>query len=768
MYETCFGLNKRPFRALAAGSDVFVGPQTVAIMAALKKSLVAPDTVVVVGGPVGVGKTTLVRRALEAVGDSQVIITVGRMKLGHDEVLELLLEEMGAQLPAGIVQRFTTFRRLLKQHADKGTKVFVVVEDAARVGVDALSELEALTASDAGVSEGANIVLMGDQDMDEVLKTPRLARLRQRLRLRQTISPLSAGELTAYFKHCFRLAGNEFDTLFEPGTSNLLHALSGGLPRMANNLVESVLTSAAESKQDRIGVALIKLIATEEYGLSASQQVPAAAAPATPVVDKQVAEATFAPKEAPPIEKSLREAVAADAPIDSDDGNDGIPELIQDTLPDLEILSPKLARPAVDRMEAESSEPDVPMAESAFADAVPTLSSAFDLEDLTGNDVPEWERDPTLAQLRPDLDALEHAMAVAQGLEPDEDDELQDRSKSDEPEERVPEITLDREIQAKIDEATELLKQAEREAGEKENSADAATDKAEKTVPQPGVQVMAPRPVVPVAPPPAPKPATNTATRPAPAAAAPAMPPQAPAPAARVEPPKPPPVPVVQAKSPPTPPVVVAKVEPQPRPEVAARGAPEVPGKVAVADEAPVKNVKAPDAEYEKIAANLARAKTIDDCDDKMAETLFGEEFSMIAAQVAANSLAEPSANDELEIVAEAAPIAPPADRTGEAALHVELESRPSGPRGKLDASHSQRLATVRALNGSQNLTPPVAQPAAPGNDDSPTGFDQPESIEEQINTSMTQTLKALSARPRSDIDDDDDKGGFFSRFRRS
>ena len=167
MYETYFGLNKRPFRALAAGTDVFVGPQTAATMAALKKALTAADTIAAVSGPVGSGKTTLVRRALDAVGDSQLIISVGRMQLGHDEVLELLLEEMGAELPTGTVQRFTTFRRLLKEKADKGTRVFVVVEDAARVGADALSELEALTASDAGVSEGANIVLMGDQDMND-------------------------------------------------------------------------------------------------------------------------------------------------------------------------------------------------------------------------------------------------------------------------------------------------------------------------------------------------------------------------------------------------------------------------------------------------------------------------------------------------------------------------------------------------------------------------------------------------------------------------
>ena len=140
---------------------------------------------------------------------------------------------MGAKLPAGTVQRFVTFRNLLKQRAEDGHRVFFVVEDAARIGIDALSELEALTASDAGASEGANIVLMGDKELSEVLEAPRLIRLKQRLRVCQSISPLSASELMGYFKHCFRLAGNEFDAIFEQGTSGLLHALSDGIPRMA-------------------------------------------------------------------------------------------------------------------------------------------------------------------------------------------------------------------------------------------------------------------------------------------------------------------------------------------------------------------------------------------------------------------------------------------------------------------------------------------------------------------------------------------------------
>jgi len=750
MYETHFGLNKKPFRALAAGSDVFVGPQTATTMAGLKKALAAADSVVAVAGPAGGGKTTLVRRALDAIGDQQLIISIGRIQLGHDEVLELLLEEMGAEIPAGTVQRFTTFRRLLKERAAKGSRIFVVVEDAARVGIDALSELEALTATDAGVSDGANIVLMGDEDLDEVLNARRLVRLKQRLKLRQKVSPLSASELTAYFKHCFRLAGNEFDAVFEPGTSALLHSLSGGVPRMANNIVESALSSAAENKQEQVGVALIKLVATEEFGLDTGVQVSEqeAVVETAPVEDEPV---VAAPVEARPLNVAAPEVTPIEvappevAPVEKEKAEeDEIPELIQDTLPDLAILAPALANPSAVARPPEIEE----IIETAKVDEVadepiPTLSDAIDGE------IPPWERDPTLAQLRPDLDALEHAMAVAQGLEPDDDDESEGDGGEVEIPELVPEITLDREIQAKIEEAAELLKQAEQE--EAEAKASESDDKpAEKAKPVVEAKV-APRP-----------PAVREAPKPPATPEPPAAPEQVAVPVA-------PPDPKKAVEAPPEAPAVVAA---PPTPPVEEPAVAEVAEAPAVANDVAEDEEPEADPELEKIAANLARAKTIDDCDDKMAETLFGEEFSMMAAQVAANAPAELSANDDIELAV--------ADFDGAAAVNVEIKPDAVFPESSLDASASQRLRTVRALNADPGAAAPkngtnVAPPAVPVETVKPLPVgDHPESIEDQINTSMTQTLEALSIRPSSheddddDDDDDDDKGGFFSRFRRS
>ena len=217
MYEKQFQLSRRPFQAHASGADVFVGPQTAKIMASMKKALAATDAVVALTGEPGVGKSTLVNRAIDAISGEKLVIRVARMQLGHDEVLEFLLDKLGAgDVPASTIKKINLCRDLLGQQSAAGTRIFVVIEDAIRIGEDALAEFESLTATDSDFSTGANIILMGDEPLLDNLKSPALRRLKQRTRLRQPVLPLSASELLGYLKHCFPLAGGEVDLIFAP------------------------------------------------------------------------------------------------------------------------------------------------------------------------------------------------------------------------------------------------------------------------------------------------------------------------------------------------------------------------------------------------------------------------------------------------------------------------------------------------------------------------------------------------------------------------
>ena len=148
MYEPHFGLNKRPFGAKAEGPGVYVGPTQSKIINSLTKGLAASDAVVTVTGPVGVGKTTIVNQALHSISPGRMVAWVGRMQLAPDEVLDLLLAGFGVKTQSkGTIQRFAAFRRLLAERAASGAQVAIVVEDAHRIGNDALVEIEALTAA---------------------------------------------------------------------------------------------------------------------------------------------------------------------------------------------------------------------------------------------------------------------------------------------------------------------------------------------------------------------------------------------------------------------------------------------------------------------------------------------------------------------------------------------------------------------------------------------------------------------------------------------
>ncbi|HNP64287.1 MAG TPA: hypothetical protein PKH39_10165 [Woeseiaceae bacterium] len=739
MYEQHFGLKKPPFRAKATGTDVFVGPQIATAMAGLKKALIASDAVATVSGPVGSGKTTLVMKALESMVGRPKVVRVGRMRLDTTDVLGLLLDELGIEnQPRGTIQKFNAFRRRLKEMEDSETRLVIAIEDSQRLGLDTLAEIEAVTAADAGLSEGAGIVLMGDEDLEQSLRDPQLGRLCQRIRQRLHTTPLPPAELRGYLRHCFRLAGGDFEQVFDTDAALLLHHLTGGVPRLANTVIESAMATAVDQGLDKVSSELLARTGESEFGLSAAgfefTPPPAPEASAKTASEKDIVTSSHgepAPEPAPEADpvtpapvSSEPVKVFADVPESAD-----LPELIQDTLPDLQVLAPEFAvadEPPIAKPETEpgKSEPELltlapdvpeqdmpeavldvslsepempkPVADRPDIDAeMPVLALEEQSQDskIDSDEIPDWDRDPTMAELRPDLDALEQALAFTQENEPEPktsaDNEHGERN--DKQVDNIPEITLDHAISQRIE---------------------------SQLIDEPG-QI-------------------------------------SPAPQSESEP--------DETK-------------------------PEIPALKITASK-----TNKSDTEIQKIAAELSRAKSLEDVDDRMAETLFGDELSLVASQFMKKAVPAESANDDIEdvaaveVVAETQATEQQATAAGNATavsnapagsvsansvdVEVTLDSDSQPVRGGMDLSASQRLKTVRALNA--DLHPSLREPESKAANDAvqPVTSNKPESIEDQINISMTQTLKALNVRaPVShDEDEDDNKGksGFFSRFKRS
>ncbi len=269
MYEKHFGLSKNPFQSIAEGQAVFEGAAQTKVIADLKMALTGKDSIAVITGPVGVGKTTIVQRAMEQMGSERLVAILGRTQVVSDELVDLLLAQFGVVRAAE--RRFEclkAFNRILRERADAGDPVFIVIEDAERLGEELLEELEALTAADGGDCVGANIILMGRQKLDKLIAKPALERVRQRIHLQQTLDRFTADEVESYLHHRIKAVGGDYDTMFEPGTALMVRRCSGGIPRVINSLCETALKMAAEGNSSQVSGKIVFKVAVEIFGMS--------------------------------------------------------------------------------------------------------------------------------------------------------------------------------------------------------------------------------------------------------------------------------------------------------------------------------------------------------------------------------------------------------------------------------------------------------------------------------------------------------------------
>jgi hypothetical protein len=215
-----------------------------------------------------------------------------------------------------------------------------------------------------------------------------------------------------------------------------------------------------------------------------------------------------------------------------------------------------------------------------------------------------------------------------------------------------------------------------------------------------------------------------------------------------------------------SPPELSADDEPAPIPEI-------------TLDEV-IRDQQAQNAQLDRFRDEIGSASSLEDISDVMAETLFGcEEFDEIAKDVVANPPAGQPAgaadreSSPVRLTDEEIPIAAndAADvRPGEA-QPVKSPVPVPATNGDIPVNESVALR-IDMLNAMKNRTA-KAENVELGEDAGSTAKGpQPEPIERQINTSMTQTLEALNVSKVKDSAEGDKAekkpGGLFSRFKKS
>ena len=318
MYQAHFGLKKPLFdNGIAQDAAVFLAPKHTEIAANCKLALTTSDSAIVLTGPAGVGKTTLMSAVLRNTSTRLALGWITVAPANAAELLELLLVELGFNAHrVGRVERVQMWRQFLNESSATSSRVYVIAERADELAPEILRAFDSLTAADPNGSLGANLVLLGQPALLDVLKSPLLDSLRQRIRLRQRLEPLTADELRAYLEHHAKLADSQVDKLFTRNAVAALHELSGGIPRLANNLCETALTLAATRNERLVAAEVLRHVAATMFGIEPPPTTRAGAPPAA-AIERPATRAQTENKSSPAVERASADDRPSSEPIDT-------------------------------------------------------------------------------------------------------------------------------------------------------------------------------------------------------------------------------------------------------------------------------------------------------------------------------------------------------------------------------------------------------------------------------------------------------------------
>jgi type II secretory pathway predicted ATPase ExeA len=254
MYDTRFGLRRRPFRPTLDLDAYFPAATHETALHRLRRALADDEGIVLLTGDPGTGKTLVARKLLEDLDESVrcVLLTNSHVSRKGD-LLQAILFDLG--LPyQGITEqaaRLAVTESCLEFYRDGG-KTLVVVDEAHHLAADVLEELRLLSNLEGRDGKAVQVVLVGLPEIEAVLEKPALIALRQRLTVRARLEPLTTDESADYLRHQVTAVGGDPDKLFGEDVLDILSHAGGGVPRVLNQAAHAAFVLADEAENGQV------------------------------------------------------------------------------------------------------------------------------------------------------------------------------------------------------------------------------------------------------------------------------------------------------------------------------------------------------------------------------------------------------------------------------------------------------------------------------------------------------------------------------------
>lgn len=254
-YEEFYGFVQSPFTLAPDPRFLYLSPSHDAALQLLLQAINRKEGIVVLTGDIGTGKTTVCRSVLERLDMTCFTSLLLNPFLSVEELLREILLDFGVMskeaVRSGRVASATkhdlvsTLHEFLISLIPIGGSGVLIIDEAQHLSPQVLEELRVLSNLETNDQKLLQIVLVGQLNLLDVLKSPAVKQLDQRISMRATLSPLTRQDVEAYIGHRLSIAHGSSSITFDAGALDAIYVASQGIPRVINLVCDRALMIGA-------------------------------------------------------------------------------------------------------------------------------------------------------------------------------------------------------------------------------------------------------------------------------------------------------------------------------------------------------------------------------------------------------------------------------------------------------------------------------------------------------------------------------------------
>lgn len=265
MYQQFYNFSAEPFRLSPEHGFAYSHKGYAKARAYMDYAFMRAEGFVMITGRPGTGKTTLINALVADLATTPVsVANLVCTQLQADDLLKMVAYDFG--IPGEVVEKGELLQRLTRQlknwHHD-GRRALLIVDEAQDLSISAMEELRLLTNIQVDSRPLLQIFLLGQPNLRDLILSPRLEQVHQRIIAASHMRPLESDETEAYIRHRLKTVDWEGDPAISKAVYPLVYKFSEGVPRRINLICSRLLLHCAVEQKNRVGVADVREVVQE-------------------------------------------------------------------------------------------------------------------------------------------------------------------------------------------------------------------------------------------------------------------------------------------------------------------------------------------------------------------------------------------------------------------------------------------------------------------------------------------------------------------------